>query len=50
MRRHLLALGFVAGQSVTCLMRAFPGDPTAYRILDTVVALRRSDARGIWLK
>ena len=46
-RQRLVSLGFVAGQSVTCLMRGFLGDPTAYRILGTVVALRRGDARTV---
>ncbi len=43
-RQRLVSLGFVPGQSVTALLRSCFGDPTAYRIMDTVIALRRSDA------
>ena len=32
---------------VTCLFPSAFGDPKAYRVKDTVVALRRADARNI---
>ena len=47
MRRKLLDLGFTPGAQVTCLFSAPSGDPRAYLVRDTVVALRRSDARHI---
>ena len=46
-RQRLVSLGFVPGQPVTALLRSCFGDPTAYRIMDTVIALRCSDARHI---
>ncbi len=43
-RQRLVSLGFVPGQTVTALLRSCFGDPTAYRIMDAVIALRRTDA------
>lgn len=48
--RRLLDLGFVPGARVCCLFPAVFGDPRAYLIKNTVIALRRSDARTILLK
>lgn len=44
LRRRLLDLGFAPGSSITPLFRSPLGDPTAYQILDSVIALRREDA------
>ncbi len=46
-RRALLDLGFVPGTSVERLFQSPLGDPTAYRLRSTVVALRRSQAEAI---
>lgn len=46
-RRRLLDLGFVPGMTVKCLQVGPFGDPTAYQVLDTVIALRSQDAAGI---
>lgn len=43
-RRRLLDLGFVAGTPVEIEMVSPAGDPTAYRVRDTLVALRREQA------
>ncbi len=43
-RRRLLDLGFVAGTPVEVEMVSPAGDPTAYRIRGTVIALRREQA------
>ena len=43
-RRRLLDLGFVAGTPVEVEMVSPGGDPTAYRVRGTVVALRRQQA------
>jgi DtxR family Mn-dependent transcriptional regulator len=43
-RRRLLDLGFVPGTTVEVDMVSPGGDPTAYRLRGTVVALRRSQA------
>lgn len=47
MRRRLQDLGLVAGTRVDCIQRAASGDPTAYRIRGTVIALRQDDAARI---
>jgi ferrous iron transport protein A len=46
-RRRMLDLGFAAGNCVTALQAGPFGDPVAYDVLDTVIALRRSDASRI---
>jgi DtxR family Mn-dependent transcriptional regulator len=43
-RRRLLDLGFVAGTLVEVEMVSPGGDPTAYRVRGSVVALRREQA------
>jgi DtxR family Mn-dependent transcriptional regulator len=43
-RRRLLDLGFVAGTAVEIEMVSPAGDPTAYRVRNTVIALRREQA------
>ena len=47
MRRRLYELGLIAGTQVTCLCRAPAGDPAAYLVRGSVIALRRQDASGI---
>ena len=47
MRRRLLDLGFTAGAHITCLQHAASGDPAAYFIRGTVIALREEDSRRI---
>ena len=47
MRRRLMELGLIAGTKVTCLHRSLSGDPTAYMIRGTVIALRKKDAAQI---
>lgn len=46
-RVRLQELGFLPGARVTALHESPFGDPVAYAVLDTVIALRRSDARQI---
>ncbi len=41
---RLRDLGFVEGETVTCLFTAPLGDPTAYLARGTVIALRAGDA------
>lgn len=43
-RRRLLDLGFVPGTEVTAEMKSPGGDPTAYRVRGTLIALRREQA------
>ena len=42
-------LGFLPGATVKTVMRSAAGDPTAYGIRDTVIALRRWDAEKIYI-
>jgi DtxR family Mn-dependent transcriptional regulator len=46
-RRRLLDLGFVPGTEVEAELRSAGGDPTAYRIRGTLIALRRDQASMI---
>ena len=48
--RRLMDLGFARGEIVRCLMRSAAGDPTAYGIRGTVVALRKLDASKILVR
>ena len=47
MQTRLCDLGFTENSRVTCLFPSAFGDPSAYRIRDTVVALRSGDARTV---
>jgi Fe2+ transport system protein FeoA len=46
-RRRLLDLGILPGTTITVEMRSPLGDPTAYRVRGSVVALRREQSREI---
>lgn len=46
-RRRLLDIGLIEGTKICCLYSGPSGDPTAYLIRGTVVALRREDAGQI---
>lgn len=46
-RKRLLDLGFIPGTSIKCLTRSPLGDPTAYLVRGTVIALRKKDAGQI---
>lgn len=50
MRRRLLDLGLVEDTAVECLGRSPGGDPAAYLIRGTVIALRDCDSRGILVR
>ena len=47
MRQHLADLGFVPGSEVRPLYAAPAGDPRAYLVCDTVIALRQKDAATV---
>lgn len=49
-RRHLMDLGFVPGTEVEVEMMSPTGDPTAYRVRGTFIALRREQAVLIRVK
>lgn len=46
-RRRLLDLGFVPGTTIEAIRRSPFGDPTAYGVRGSVIALRREDADRI---
>ena len=48
-RRRLMDLGLTPGARVTCLFSAPSGDPRAYMVRGSVIALRREDAAGVVL-
>lgn len=49
-RRRLLDLGMTPGANIKAEMRNFLGDPRAYRIRGTLIALRREQADQVWVR
>ena len=47
MRRRLQDIGIIQGPRGECLQKSPSGDPTAYLVRGTVIALRAEDAAGI---
>lgn len=47
MRRRLLDLGFIKDAFVTCVRRSPLGDPVAFEVSNTVIALRESESEKI---
>ena len=50
MRRRLQELGFLPGKRIECILRSPLGDPAAYRICGTTIAVRNRDADKIEIK
>lgn len=50
MRRRLIDLGFAAGSTVCCVGTAPLGDPKAYLVKGSVIALREDDSEKIIVK
>lgn len=48
MKRRLLELGFVKGTKVTCVLKRPRASFCAFLIRESVIALRKEDARLIW--
>jgi DtxR family Mn-dependent transcriptional regulator len=48
-RRRLMDLGLLPGTKITNEMNSMAGDPSAYRIRDAVIALRKSQADFIFI-
>lgn len=46
-KRRLEDLGLTPGCSVSCVFSASAGDPVAYRVRETLLALRKKDAGKI---
>ena len=49
-RQHLADLGFVPGSPIRPLYAAPLGDPRAYLICETVIALRQRDAATVTME
>ena len=49
-RRRFLDLGLVPGSKIEAVMKSFSGDPVAYRIKGTQLAIRNKDADQIIIK
>ena len=49
-RRRLLDLGLVKGTKITPVFKSPSGDPTAFEIRKTLIALRKEDSKFINLK
>lgn len=47
MRRRLIDLGFCVGTKILCVGRAPLGDPKAFWVKGTVIALREEDSQKI---
>ena len=50
LRQRLLDLGFVEGTHVIALFKSPSGDPIAYSVRGTVIAIRREDTRCITVR
>ena len=50
MKERFWDLGFIPGSRVSCVGRSPAGDPKAYEVRGTVIAIRANDARGILLE
>ena len=50
LKHRLEDLGLIPGTRVTCMARSPAGDPSAYLVRGTVIALRRWDAAGVALE
>lgn len=48
LRRRLLDLGFVPGNTVEVLQRSPLGDPVAFRVNNTTIALRREESTRLY--
>lgn len=49
-RRRFLDIGLAPGTEVICVGRSPFGDPSAYIVRGSEIAIRKSDAHGIALK
>jgi len=49
-RRRFLDLGFTVGTKITAAFKSPSGDPVAYIVRGTVIALRNEDAKKIKIK
>lgn len=48
LRRRLLDLGFVPGNTIEVLQKSPLGDPVAFRVNNTIIALRKDESSMIY--
>jgi len=48
-RRRLLDLGVIPSTLITPIFKSTGGDPIAYDIRDTILAIRKEDAKNIYV-
>lgn len=48
LRRRLLDLGFVKGAKISVIQKSPLGDPIAYRVSNTTIALRKDESSQIY--
>ncbi|MBL7127401.1 MAG: metal-dependent transcriptional regulator [Ignavibacteria bacterium] len=49
-RRRLMDLGFLPGTEISIEMKSPTGDPTAYKVRNTIIALRKQQAEKIYIE
>lgn len=49
MKRRLWDLGFTQGTKVQCIQKSPMGDPVAYEVRGTIIAVRNQDAEKIFI-
>ena len=49
-KRRLLDLGFVPDTNIKPILKSVSGDPTAFEIRGTIIALRKEDTINIFVK
>lgn len=49
-RRRLLDLGLCKNTKITPIFKSFSGDPTAYLVRGTTIAIRDDDSKHIYVK
>ena len=49
-KRRLLDLGLCENTRITPLFKSFSGDPTAYDVRGTTIAIREDDSKHIYVK
>lgn len=50
MRRRILDLGIVEGTNIKPVLRSPLGDPTAYEVRGSIIAIRKDDAKLIFIE
>lgn len=48
-KRRFLDLGIIPNTPITPILRSIGGDPIAYEVRDTLLAIRKQDAKNIFV-